>query len=335
MIRFGTSLLSTTMAIVSLGVAGKSMAQSKTNAEPQATLTGHIAPVSGIAFASDEKTLTSVGRDGSIRTFDLAKKKEVSAIQIGFRRATNAVISRNGKMAAFANKSGDIEVWNLGKGQKSTTFNGQWGSSTGLAVSDDGSLLAAGGGKVIVVWDLTTGLEQTRLAQSGAFTLAFSADGKTLAASGSTHILGRGFVMSWNLGTRKELFQLVVKDSGAALSMMFAPNGTTLILEEYEGLVLRESQTGKKLDVFIKDGESGPCQFSPDGKLIAVSRMVYSDAAGFEGGFRIWNAESRREIASGLSHNGLVTCLAFSPDGKMLATGGEDKSIKLWNVQEK
>src|SRR5438034_629799 len=68
----------------------------------------------------------------------------------------------------------------------------------------------------------------------------------------------------------------------------------------------------------------------------AASWSVRSDMALSRGGadnmVKRWDAGAGKEKATIEAHLGPVTCLAFSPDGKLLASGSKDKSAKLWDV---
>lgn len=64
--------------------------------------------------------------------------------------------------------------------------------------------------------------------------------------------------------------------------------------------------------------------FSPDGKLIAT---------GIDRQILLWQVDSRRQIAAFEGHSAWVRCLAFSPDGQLLASGGTDNTIRLWNLE--
>jgi WD40 repeat protein len=70
----------------------------------------------------------------------------------------------------------------------------------------------------------------------------------------------------------------------------------------------------------------GDCvAFSPDGKLLATAGK--SDYA-----VRLWNTATGALVATLVGHTNAVQALAFSRDGRRLATGGDDQTIRLWHI---
>ena len=66
-----------------------------------------------------------------------------------------------------------------------------------------------------------------------------------------------------------------------------------------------------------------------DGKILA------SASGGADACIKLWDLETRKEIATLPGHKGGVNSVAFSPDGALLASGGDDKTVKLWDVDKK
>jgi len=73
----------------------------------------------------------------------------------------------------------------------------------------------------------------------------------------------------------------------------------------------------------VAEHEVAAVAFAPDGKTLA---------AAVGGVVQLWDVAAGRRMARLEGHAGKVTCLAFSPDGKRLASGGYDRTVRLWDV---
>ena len=207
-----------------------------------------------------------------------------------------------------------------------------------IAIAPEGQFIAGGkekefvGGKqkeapIFYVWDATTGKElRSFVGHTGEVSaLAFSADGK-LVASGSADRT----VRIWDTATGKELRrfadlekQLLAIPGQRLRSVAFSPDGKTLAASA-SMILLWDADSGKLLHKLPGDRDLA---FSPDGKLLASGCS--------DGVVRLWDPATgeqvRQWLANRWSPNGLTT-LAFSPDGKTLATAGmRDHAIRLWD----
>src|SRR5215470_8937320 len=153
--------------------------------------------------------------------------------------------------------------------------------------------------------------------------VAFSADGKTLATGSADHT-----VRLWDVATRRQIGKPLTGRTNAVYSMAFSPDGNTLATGSNDHTVrlwdvATRRQIGKPLTGHSDAVNS--VAFSPDGKTLATGSADYT--------VRLWDVATRRQIGRPLTgHTDAVNSVAFSPDGKTLATGSLDDTVRLWDV---
>ena len=95
-------------------------------------------------------------------------------------------------------------------------------------------------------------------------------------------------------------------------------------MTEYRRLMILETRTGKLLhQADVEDNNRLHLAFSPDGKLLA---------AGGTWTARVWEVGTARAVRQFTGHRGWFNALAFSANGKRLATAGEDSTVLVWDL---
>jgi DNA-binding beta-propeller fold protein YncE len=207
---------------------------------------------------------------------------------------------------------------------------------TCLALSPDGKRLASGSRDwTVKVWDTATGQETLTLnGHTGpVYSVAFSRDGKRLASGSADHT-----VKVWDAQTGQET-RTLQGHTGGVSSVAFSPDGKRLASgtgDQQQGEVkVWDAATGQ--GTLTLKGDTGgvtDVAFSPDGKRLAGatwgSVMVWDAATGQE------TLTLKRQLSRILTdEEGMCSAnsVAFSPDGKRLASGSYDGSIKVWDAQ--
>src|SRR5215471_15146592 len=153
---------------------------------------------------------------------------------------------------------------------------------------------------------------------------AFSPDGKTLA-SGAGLYNKPGELILWEAATGRQ--QAKADEPKGICALAFSPDGKTLASADYYSnkVTLRDPATLKPVQTLQTPFANNAVAFSPDGKRIAAAILNPEIQA------VLWD-DGGKELRQLSGHTDWSSCAAFSLDGKLLATGSRDKTIKLWDV---
>ncbi len=303
--------------------------------KPLGDLAGHKDSIYSIAFSPDGKSLVSGGggRNRELRLWHVPTQKEVRS-WTGSEGDNPVAFSPQGGIVACSGPNGTVLLYDVENGSIRRKLAGD-GSNTDriatLAFSPDGKTLAAGAGRTIRRWDVETGTERT---PAGHFnqvtTVAFSQNGKLLASAGVD-----GVICLWDLATKSEKSRLIGhEDRITALTSI--PNTGILATSSTDRTIrLWDVTSGKQIKT-IPGVETSvdSIAFSPDHKVLATG--AWQDHS-----VRLWDAATGAELVkmslprpNGVNEGSIP--LAFSPDGKILATGSADRTVDLiflWNAE--
>jgi WD40 repeat protein len=307
----------------------------------QATLEGHKYLVSWIGFSPDGKTLASIdsgARDSGTNTVKLWSVKDAKAIATleGHEGLVHALaFGPDGKSFATG---GDkcIKLWTLTDNQPTIkdTIN-TW--SGRLLFSPDGKTLVSESGNIsgIQLWDLETKKARGTLKltdHESVKSFRYTTDGKLLLV---TVKLGNDYGnYLYDVGEGKKLVKLKEEAEGHASSSVFSSDGKTIAGSGYNTICVWEVDTGKPKVTVKVDDMITPLAFNPKGTLLAVGRRPRNDNR--VGTISLIDAATGNELTVLKGHNSAVGCLAFSPDGKTLASCGIglNQPIKLWSIPD-
>ncbi len=273
----------------------------------------------GLLFSPDGQTLAARGGDGALTLWETATGKVIQQIKAPSQPNDRAVVlkltlaaggsapgmaftpdSKSLAVAATEVKeqtvTTSVKFWDVATGKETGQVKGPDGSPvSAVALAPGGKILAYGANNVLYLWELDTSKEirQIKL-PDGVASLVFAPDGKTLAVRGRSQQ-----VRVWETESGKELYQL--GDAAPA-----APRGAVVLART--AALAPETRT---------------LAFSPDGKQIVT-------ATGST--IRLWDGATGKEKALSESHQGSVTAVVLSADGKTVVSWGADHTICRWET---
>ncbi|MGA3167229.1 MAG: hypothetical protein ABSF14_14065 [Terriglobia bacterium] len=281
-------------------------------------------------------------------------------------------VSPDGRWLASGGLDRAVKLWEVGTGRQLRTLAGHRDLIYSIAVSPDGKLLAtASADHTVRIWDVRTGKAtqslEFKLDPSSIFSsleagslagrmfgkvtaVVFNPDGRSVAAA-----TNEGTIVLWDVASGQEICRLpehlqkTKKRGGVSISLPrhgidalgLSPDGRFLAAaeaaEEKVGGTVRVWDVASRQEIQTFKGLAenvNAVAFSPDSLRLAAAMNGVPKQPG-EATVRIWSVDGWREAGKILVQTGsgvTVESLAFSPDGRTLATGSGDGLVRLWEV---
>jgi WD40 repeat protein len=304
-------------------------------------ITGHERNIRSLAFSPDGKTALSASYDQTARLWDMSTGAEIRGFRGHAKGLEAARFSADGAMAVTGGQDNQIIVWEVSTASIRVRLTGHEARVTSCVFSPDGKLVLSGSGdRTARLWDVNSGR------QIHVFTghdepvrgVAYCPDG-ALVASASWD----GDLRLWNPSTGEEVrrmrsppdeeadaFRGRIKINEPFWGVEFLPfvppqilatgNDSLWVWDASSGMLLRR--------IYGMERTLSAPALSADGKRALIPGMK---------SLVLWDLETGDNVyypttSTYSGHAEPVRCVAISPDGATALSGGEDNTVRWWEV---
>ena len=330
---------------------------------PEETLEGHRSQVWSLAFSPDGRLLASCGSDHAVRVWDVATRRILAVLRAHAAIVSDCDFSPDGRTLASCDKGRVIRLWDLSRPMGIGAENEHQSWVLSCRFSPDGRrVVSSDESGNAVLWSAEDGraLSEVSLGDTAVGCVDFAPDGRVVIASGDD-----GAVRIWDTHSPTPRVRTIIAHRGNAGGCAASADGSwivsggadeTLRIMRTASAKSRSVKPGGGLvydvavsadasavalscgdgSVELRDIESGKLQTRSKPSSYPATRVEFlgtdSLVCSFhDGHVRVLSRERLEQVLEIAAHRGRATGCSTDSRGTVLASSGEDRSVRLWN----
>jgi WD40 repeat protein len=337
--------------------------------EPVILLNTHATQVTALAFDALGRRFASADSALTVHLWDFDAKRTLHQLKGAAAEIRALAFSPDGTRLAAASERA-VHLWDTTSGQSLTGGGPAPVARTSVAVSPDGRrIVTNGGGALPRVWDAAQRTVLVTLTGTGAVhQVAYSPDGRLVAGAADKGVrvwdAATGKVVGEWDGPADPQTALAFARDGRTIASASRFGLEVWLWRAADGepiLLIPDALDGCGIEALA---------FHPSGQLLAVGGVDWMATGGTDGAVSLWDVAARHEVATFLAgctalafdasgkrlacasleqsiciydvaaqklvtelrgHDHMVTCIGYSPDDRLVVSGSEDHTLRVWD----
>ena len=304
-------------------------------------LKGHLGWISDLAFSPDGSLLASASADQRLRLWDVTTGEPLATFRGHEDEIYSVAFSQDGKRLVSGGKDGSVRLWQVLPKPRFSSHLVIPAAGSDLKFSPDSRrfVTKGTGEEGLSIWNTAKGAKLETVPKSGSVDyFEFIPNTNTLVMSSGDHTL-----QLWNLDRRIKRELLLETDDGIPPITMIR-----MLINRQSLVTFHPNNKFRLWDMESRKPLGAPMKVPPipvvgssvaeSSHVLAAGSLAVSGhgiiAKGFPNGYvRLWDPYPDNRSQAFVAHRRTVSGVAFSPDGTLLATTGEEGVAKLWDLR--